>query len=55
MAQKVTTRPKALELEIEELELSCNPGCGTSSTHRLCTCPISASTTASLFTARTTR
>jgi hypothetical protein len=55
MAQKTEVRPKALELEIEELEVSCNPGCGTSSTHPLCTCPISASTTASLFTARTTR
>jgi len=55
MTQKVETKSKALNLEIEELEVSCNPGCGTSSTHRLCTCPISASTTASLFTARTTR
>ena len=55
MVQKVETKSKALNLEIEELEVSCNPGCGTSSTHRLCTCPISASTTASLFTARTTR
>jgi hypothetical protein len=53
MAQKTEVRPKALELEIEELEMSCNPGCGSSSTSRLCTCPISASTTASLFTSRT--
>jgi hypothetical protein len=55
MSQKVETKSKALNLEIEELEVSCNPGCGSSSTSRLCTCPISASTTASLFTARTTR
>jgi hypothetical protein len=55
MVQKVETKSKALNLEIEELEVSCNPGCGSSSTSRLCTCPISASTTASLFTARTTR
>jgi hypothetical protein len=55
MTQKTQVKPKALDLEIEELEVSCNPGCGTSSTHRLCTCPISASTTASLFTARTVK
>lgn len=55
MTQKPEMKSKALNLEIEELEVSCNPGCGSSSTSRLCTCPISASTTASLFTARTTR
>jgi hypothetical protein len=55
MTQKFETKTRALELEIEELEVSCNPGCGTSSTHPLCTCPISASTTASLFTARTVK
>jgi len=55
MALKPETKAKALSLEIEELEVSCNPGCGTSSTHRLCTCPISASTPASLFTARTVK
>jgi hypothetical protein len=55
MTQKTEVRPKALDLEIEELEVSCNPGCGTSTTSRLCTCPISASTTSSLFTAKTVR
>ncbi len=47
-------KPQALALEVEVIEQSCNPGCGTSSTSRLCTCPISASTAGSLFTAKTT-
>jgi len=54
MAQKVETKPKALNLEVEELEIICNPGCGTSTTSHKCTCPISATTTGSLFTARVT-
>ena len=44
---------RALELEVQPLESHCRPGCGSSSTHPLCTCPISASTTGSLFTAKT--
>jgi hypothetical protein len=48
-------KPQALSLEIEEIEVSCNPGCGSSTTSRLCTCPISASTTGSLFTSKTSQ
>ena len=54
MTQKVETKPKALNLEVEELEISCNPGCGSSTTSSRCTCPISCTTTGSLFTARAT-
>jgi len=54
MTQKTETKSKALNLEVEALEMFCNPGCGSSSTNPKCTCPISISTTASLFTARTT-
>ncbi len=43
----------ALHLEVEEIEAACNPGCGTSTTSHLCTCPIRLTTTASLFTAKT--
>jgi hypothetical protein len=46
---------RALLLEVQEVEQQCNPGCGTSTTSRLCTCPISASTAGSLFTAKTVR
>ncbi|HEY8019498.1 MAG TPA: hypothetical protein VIH93_00260 [Thermoanaerobaculia bacterium] len=51
---KTTAKPMSLNLEVQELEAWCNPGCGTSSTSPRCTCPISVTTTASLFTARTT-
>jgi hypothetical protein len=51
---KTTARPVALELEVQEIEAWCNPGCGTSSTDPRCTCPIRLTTTASLFTAKTT-
>ncbi|HEX4965024.1 MAG TPA: hypothetical protein VF173_29720 [Thermoanaerobaculia bacterium] len=51
MPQKTESKPKALELEIEELEVGCTAGCGTSSTHPRCTCPISTA----LFTARTVK
>ena len=44
-----------LDLEVQVVEQGCNPGCGSSTTSRLCTCPISASTTGSLFTAKATR
>lgn len=54
MPQKTEVKPKALNLEVEQLEVACNPGCGSSTTSYLCTCPIYASTTASLFTAKTT-
>jgi len=54
MPQKNEMKAKALNLEVEQLEVVCNPGCGTSTTSRRCTCPISATTTGSLFTARTT-
>jgi len=47
------TKPQALSLEIQELEAWCNPGCGSSSTDPRCTCPISISTTGSLFTSKT--
>jgi len=52
---KTSARPliPALDLEVQEIEAFCNPGCGTSTTSRPCTCPVSATTTASLFTART--
>lgn len=29
-----------LDLEIEDLEMKCKPGCGSSTTSPLCTCPI---------------
>jgi hypothetical protein len=45
---------RGLELEVQEVEQFCNPGCGTSTTSRRCTCPISATTTGSLFTAKAT-
>jgi len=48
-----TVKPIALELEVQEIEAFCSPGCNTSTTSRPCTCPVSATTTASLFTART--
>lgn len=53
MNMKSETKPQALALEIEVIEQSCNPGCGTSTTSHRCTCPISISTTGSLFTATT--
>ena len=49
------TKPQALSLEIQELEVFCNPGCGSSTTSNRCTCPISATTTGSLFTANTAK
>jgi hypothetical protein len=50
------TRKKShgLDLEVHEVEIYCNPGCGSSSTNPRCTCPISLSTTSSLFTAKAT-
>ncbi len=47
-------KPQALSLEVEALEQSCNPGCGSSTTSNRCTCPISLTTTGSLFTATAT-
>ena len=43
---------RGLELEVQPLEMFCNPGCGTSTTSRLCTCPIHLTTTGSLFTSK---
>ncbi len=51
--EKSQAKPIVLSLEVEELEVFCNPGCTTSSTHPACTCPSVPSTTASLFTAKT--
>jgi hypothetical protein len=48
-----TKKVRALELEVQPLEAFCTPGCGTSSTHPGCTCPVFPSTTGSLFTAKT--
>jgi hypothetical protein len=45
----------ALNLEVEEVERFACGGCGTSSTSPRCTCPVSPSTTGSLFTAEVTR
>jgi hypothetical protein len=54
MSEKTHAKPTlALDLEVQELEVFCNPGCGSSSTSPRCTCPIRATTTASLFTAKT--
>jgi hypothetical protein len=45
----------ALDLEVEEVEFFACSGCGTSSTSPRCTCPVSPSTTGSLFTAEVSR
>jgi hypothetical protein len=37
MKEKV---PVPLQLEIEEIENRTKPGCNSSSTSRLCTCPV---------------
>lgn len=37
-------KPVALNLEVTDIESRTKPGCNSSSTHPLCTCPISAST-----------
>lgn len=47
-------RAVPLNLEVEAIEQHCKPGCNTSTTSSACTCPISATTTGSLFTAETT-
>ena len=44
---------RSLDLVVQEIEQHCNPGCGSSTTSRLCTCPISASTASSVFTSKT--
>jgi hypothetical protein len=54
MTKNPERKPQALSLEIEALEQSCNPGCGSSTTSNKCTCPISISTAGSLFTATAT-
>jgi len=39
MNSKKTT-PVALNLEVEQVESRSKPGCNSSSTSRLCTCPV---------------
>ncbi|MFY9825144.1 MAG: hypothetical protein WAM82_27445 [Thermoanaerobaculia bacterium] len=39
MVQKNEVKPKALDLEVEELESSHGVGCNSSSTNPRCTCP----------------
>jgi hypothetical protein len=51
---KTNAKPVALDLTVQEIESWCNPGCGSSTTSNRCTCPIRITTTASLFTAKTT-
>jgi len=46
-------KPPALDLEVQEVEAFCSPGCNTSTTSARCTCRPLLTTTASLFTART--
>jgi len=53
MNEKKETKLTALELDVQEIEQVCSVGCGTSSTHPSCTCPVFPSTTGSLFTAKT--
>jgi hypothetical protein len=55
MEKNTKKKSHGLDLEVQVVEQVCNPGCGTSTTSRLCTCPISATTTGSLFTAKATR
>lgn len=33
-------RPASLKLEVEEIEYRTRPGCNSSSTSPLCTCPV---------------
>ena len=33
-------RPVSLNLEVEHVETRTRPGCNSSSTHPLCTCPV---------------
>ena len=35
--------PVALNLEVETVEARTKPGCSSSSTHPLCTCPVATS------------
>jgi hypothetical protein len=55
MSANDTARAIPLNLEVSDLEKHCKPGCGSSTTSNLCTCPISASTTGSLFTSKTSQ
>lgn len=54
MSDPQTVKPLALDLEIQEIEVFCNPGCNTSTTSPRCTCRPLTTTTGSLFTARST-
>jgi hypothetical protein len=42
----------ALNLEVHEVERQCKPGCGSSTTSNLCTCPISITSTGDAFSVR---
>jgi len=53
MSDPKTVKPISLDLEVQELEAFCNPGCDTSTTSPRCTCRPRLTTTASLFTAKT--
>jgi len=53
MTEAKTVQPVALDLEVQEIEAFCNPGCNTSTTLPSCTCRPRPTTTASLFTAKT--
>jgi hypothetical protein len=55
MSPNDTARAIPLNLEVTDVEAQCKPGCGTSTTHLLCTCPVSGSTAESLFTSKTSR
>ena len=42
--KETAKHPVSLKLEVEELETRTRPGCNSSSTSPLCTCPIAAGT-----------
>lgn len=47
------TSAQPLDLVIDEIESLAKPGCNSSSTNRLCTCPVSPVNTGNLFTGKT--
>jgi hypothetical protein len=53
MSEPKTVKPAALDLEVQEIEAFCSPGCNTSTTSPRCTCRPLPTTTGSLFTAKT--
>jgi len=52
---ETSVKPPALDLEVQELEAWCNPGCDSSTTSPRCDCPVRLTTAASLLTAQTAR